>query len=252
MSFDLAAVRAALPGREIHWHESIATTMHEAAQLAAAGVPSGTVVGADEQTAGQGRFGRQWHSQPQAGLYFSAILRFSLTAADTPLITLALGLATREAILDETGVVCDLRWPNDVLIADRKCAGILTQMESGAIVAGIGINVNHADLPDDIADIATSLRLATGRAQSREQLLLRLLPAIDEWSSLLAHEGREPILSVFTKSSSYVAGRRVAVEISEGEMLRGTTAGLTADGFLKVRDDCGKEHTIVAGGVRPA
>jgi len=247
MPFDLASVRAALPDRDIQWHDSLPTTMTAAAGLAAAGAPSGTVVGADEQTAGQGRFGRLWHSQPETGLYFSLILRF-----ENPLVTLALGLAVREAILDTTGIVTDLRWPNDMLVADRKCAGILTQMESGAIVAGIGINVNQAELPPDIAGIATSLRLASGRSHSREQLLIRLLPAIDEWCGVLAREGRVPILRVFSESSSYVAGRRVTVEISEGETLTGTTAGLTSDGFLKLRDDRGKEHTIIAGGVRPA
>jgi len=252
MPLDLPFVRASFPGRDVHWHKSTGTTMHEVALLAAAGAPSGTVVGADEQTAGQGRFGRHWHSQPETGVYFSVILRFPLAAADAPLVTLALGLAVREAILDTTGIVCDLRWPNDLLIGDRKCAGILTQLDSGAVVAGIGINVNQTDLPPDIANIGTSLCLASGRTHSRERLLVRLLPAIDEWCGLLAREGREPILRVFAKSSSYVAGRRVAVEISEGETLIGTTAGLTADGFLTVRDERGKEHTIIAGGVRPA
>jgi BirA family biotin operon repressor/biotin-[acetyl-CoA-carboxylase] ligase len=252
MPFDLAAVRAALPGRDIRWRQSVGTTMHEAALLAAAGAPSGSVVGADQQTAGQGRFGRPWHSEPGTGLYFSVILRFPLAPTDIPLVTLALGLATHEAILDATGLVTDLRWPNDLLVADRKCAGILTQMESGAVVAGIGINVNQTELPADIAAIATSLRLASGRTHSREQLLIRLLPTIDEWCGLLAREGREPILRVFAKSSSYVAGRRVTVETSESETLTGTTAGLTADGFLILRDDRGKEHTIIAGGVRPA
>ena len=252
MLFDLAVVRASLPDRDLRWHESVASTMTEAAHLAETGARSGTVVGADEQTAGQGRFGRRWHSEPGTGLYFSVILRFPFAASDTPLVTLALGLATREAILDATGVVCDLRWPNDLLIADRKGAGILTQMESGAVVAGIGINVNQLELPPDIETIATSLHISSGRAHSREQLLIRLLPAIDEWCGLLAREGRAPILTVFAKSSSYVAGRRVTVEISEGELITGTTAGLTADGFLKIRDDRGKEHTIVAGGVRPA
>ena len=252
MPFDLAAVRAALPDRDIHWHDSLATTMTEAAQLAATGAPSGTVTGADEQTAGQGRLGRRWHSETGTGLYFSVILRLPLTAAEFPLITLALGLAVVEAILEVTDIVCDLRWPNDVLVADRKCAGILTQMETKAVVAGIGINVNQAELPPDIAGIATSLRLTSGRTHSREQLLIRLLPKIDEWCDVLAREGRGPILGVFTACSSYVAGRRVTVEISEGETLTGTTAGLTPDGFLKVRDDRGKEHTIIAGGVRPA
>jgi BirA family biotin operon repressor/biotin-[acetyl-CoA-carboxylase] ligase len=252
MPFDLASVSSALPGRDIQWHDSLPTTMTVAAQLAAAGAPSGTAIGADEQTAGQGRFGRLWHSETGTGLYFSLILRLALNANDLPLVTLALGLAAREAIIDTTGIVTDLRWPNDLLIADRKCAGILTQMESGAVVAGIGVNVSQTDLPADIAAIATSLRLSSGHTHSRERIFIRLLPAIDEWCGVLAREGREPILRVFTESSSYVAGRRVVVEISEGETLTGTTAGLTADGFLKVRDDRGKEHTIIAGGVRPA
>jgi len=251
MPFDVAAIRAALPGREIHWHASLASTMHDATKLAAAGAPSGTVVGADEQTAGMGRFGRRWHSEPDAGLYFSVIIgrpERPPQAGSLSHITLALGLAVREAIVDSAGVVCDLRWPNDLLVGDRKCAGILTQLENRAVIAGIGINVNQSAFPADIAASATSLRLAACRVHSREQLLIRLLPAIDEWCAL----DSASILRLFTGCSSYVRGRRVVVEIAEDELLTGTTAGLTPDGYLIVRDDRGKEHTIIAGGVRPA
>ena len=251
MPFDVAAVRAAFPGRQIHWHASLASTMHDAAKLAASGAPSGTVVGADEQTAGVGRFGRRWHSEADAGLYFSVVLRpieNRPQVANLPHVTFALGLAVREAILDCTSVVCDLRWPNDLLVRDRKCAGILTQLENRAVIAGIGINVNQSEFPSDIAAIATSLRLAAGRSHSREQILIRLLPAVDEWRQL---DGPS-VLRVFAESSSYVRGRRVVVEITEDETLTGTTAGLTPDGYLVVRDDRGKEHTIIAGGVRPA
>ena len=251
MPLDVAAAGAALPGREIHWRASLDSTMYDAAKLAAAGAPSGTVVGADEQTAGMGRFGRRWHSEPDAGLYFSVVLRpieNRPQVGNLPHITLALGLAVREAIVDSTGVVCDLRWPNDLLIGDRKCAGILTQLDDRAVIAGIGINVNQSAFPADLSEIATSLRLASGRSHSREELLIRLLPAIDEWSAL----DSPSILRVFAESSSYVRGRRVAVEIAEDDLLTGTTAGLTSDGYLIVRDDRGKEHTIIAGGVRPA
>jgi len=116
------------------------------------------------------------------------------------------------------------------------------------VIAGIGINVNQSEFPSDIAAIATSLRLAAGRSHSREQILIRLLPAVDEWRQL---DGPS-VLRVFAESSSYVRGRRVVVEITEDETLTGTTAGLTPDGYLVVRDDRGKEHTIIAGGVRPA
>lgn len=219
--------------------------MFEASRLAAAGAPSGTTVVANEQTAGHGRYGRPWHSEPEAGLYLSVVLRFAETP---PLVTLALGLAVVEAITQTTGVVCDLRWPNDVLIGDRKCAGILTQLEGAAVIAGIGINVNHAAFPEELSTVATSLRIASGRRHSREELLQALLPAIDSYCDLLAREGKEPILDMFTHASSYVRGRRVRVD----DTSEGITAGLNESGFLLLRDDSGRQHTILSGGIRPA
>ncbi len=227
--------------------KTIDSTMFEASRLAAGGAPSGTAVVADEQTAGHGRQGRVWHSEPGAGLYVSVILRFPFDPDTLPLVTLALGLAVVEAIHETTGIVCDLRWPNDVLIRDRKCAGILTQLEGSAVIAGIGINVNHAAFPQELSSVATSLRIAGGREQPREDLLQKLLPAIDSYCDLLARQGKEPILDMFTNASSYVRGRRVRVD----ESLEGITAGLNESGFLLLRDDAGRQHTILAGGVRP-
>src|SRR5271170_7970200 len=154
MLFNLAAVRSQNPDRRIEWHDVIDSTMTEASRLAAEGAPSGTVVGAEEQTAGQGRHGRSWHSESGVGLYVSVILRRQYAPATLPVVTLALGLAVRESILRYTDLVCDLRWPNDVLIQSKKCAGILTQLESSthssAIMAGIGINVNHSSFPVEL------------------------------------------------------------------------------------------------------
>src|ERR1700684_3846338 len=105
-----------MPDRRIDWHDVIDSTMAAASRLAEAGVPSGTVVGAEEQSAGRGRHGRSWHSEPGSGLYVSIILRRQFTPATLPVVTLALGLAAQEAILKATDLACDLRWPNDVLI----------------------------------------------------------------------------------------------------------------------------------------
>ena len=123
----------------------------------------------------------QWTGSPGAQLAFDkgrgalCLIHFAdsrSAATDVPVVTLALGLAAADAITRTCGVACDLRWPNDVLIQDKdkakKCCGILTQLHSQAIVAGIGINVNHAHFPDEISQLATSLRIATGREQSRE------------------------------------------------------------------------------------
>jgi BirA family biotin operon repressor/biotin-[acetyl-CoA-carboxylase] ligase len=254
MAFDLEAVRTQFPGRLIEWHSVISSTMAEASRLAASGAPSGTVIGAEEQTAGRGRHGRIWHSEPGSGLYLSVILRHSFTPATLPVVTLALGLAVREAIFRATDLDCDLRWPNDVLIPSKKsegkCAGILTQLEGSAIIAGIGINVNHSSFPAELSGIATSLRIAGGRIHSRERLIMELLPSVDAYCALLEKDGRGAVIETFSRASSYVAGRRVCVD-QEGASLLGTTAGLNDSGFLILRGDDGSQNLIVAGGVRP-
>ncbi|HTA67848.1 MAG TPA: biotin--[acetyl-CoA-carboxylase] ligase [Bryobacteraceae bacterium] len=250
MAFDLAWVRSRLPDSRIDWHPSIESTMLEASRLAAAACHSGTIVGAEEQTAGQGRHGRAWHSESGSGLYVSIVLRHRFAPNTLPLVTLALGLAAREAILQATDLVCDLRWPNDVLIQSRKCAGILTQLESSAIIAGIGINVNHSTFPEELTDIATSLRLATHRIHSREQLLVELAGSVDRFCTLLEKEGGEPILAMFSQASSFVHGRRVSVDQGHSS-LEGTTAGLNSSGFLILQRDDGTKNVILAGGVRP-
>jgi BirA family transcriptional regulator, biotin operon repressor / biotin---[acetyl-CoA-carboxylase] ligase len=248
--FDIDWVRSRLPDHRIEWHSTIDSTMFAAQRLANEGAHSGTMVGADEQTAGQGRYGRQWHSEPDAGLYVSIILRYRFPPSALPIVTLALGLAAVEAILKATDLACDLRWPNDVLVQSKKCAGILTQLEGSAIIAGIGINVNHSAFPEEIAPLATSLRIAGGRVQSRERLLVELSASAENFCALLDKEGPDPILAMFTRASSYVSGRRVTVDQGDS-MLQGTTAGLNESGFLLLRDETGKQHVIIAGGVRP-
>jgi BirA family biotin operon repressor/biotin-[acetyl-CoA-carboxylase] ligase len=251
MAFDLASVRARMPDRRIDWFESVNSTMTLAAALARDGCAAGTVVGADGQIAGIGRQGHTWHSEAEAGLYVSIVLHLPVTADSIPVLMLALGLATQEAIAEASGLPTDLRWPNDVMINGKKCAGILAQFEAAAIVAGIGINVNHTVFPKEIAPLATSLRLEGRRGVSREELLLALLEQVDTCTRILTDNGPGAILDMFTRASSYAAGRRVRVD-QDGAMIEGVTCGLDASGFLRVRDDSGKETTILAGGVRPA
>jgi BirA family transcriptional regulator, biotin operon repressor / biotin---[acetyl-CoA-carboxylase] ligase len=212
----------------------------DSTQLAAAGEPLGTVVVAGEQTAGQGRHGHAWHSEPGNGLYCSIVLK------PTPLLTLALGVATLEAIAQSTGITCDLRWPNDLMLDGRKVAGILVQLVNDVAIAGIGINVNHTSFPPDLD--ATSLRLwgrPPGLPFSREAILEALLPAVDD----IVQADPATILRLFTHASSYAAGRRVTVD-QPGGVIAGTTAGLNPEGFLILRRDDGTDTLILAGGVR--
>jgi BirA family biotin operon repressor/biotin-[acetyl-CoA-carboxylase] ligase len=170
-------------------------------------------------------------------------------------VMLALGLATQQAIAQVTALAPDLRWPNDVLLRidgeDRKCAGILAQLEVDAIVAGIGINVNHSAFPNDLDALATSLVLAGKRGIAMDDLLAALIREVDEYCEILSKQGTAPILELFAQASSYAQGRRVRIE-NDGAMIEGVTCGLSSSGFLRVREDNGKETTILAGGVRPA
>ena len=255
---DIDALRREFPARRIGYYASIDSTMR-----VAAGLELGAVVIAEEQTAGLGRHGHTWHSEAGSGIYCSMVL------AGAPVLTLALGLAAQDAIAKSTGVACDLRWPNDVMIGDQKVAGILVQASGAKAIAGIGINVNQESFPPELADIATSLhrermRLTGGSAGPtlpardsqgygtgaatiirREPIIAALLRAADEY---LAYD-TAAILRLFTQASSYATGRRVEVE-QPGGAIRGVTAGLNPDGFLMVRRDDGTDTLIVAGGVR--
>jgi BirA family biotin operon repressor/biotin-[acetyl-CoA-carboxylase] ligase len=255
MPFNVEFVRRRLPGRRIEWFPAMTSTMTFAARLAREGCPSGTIVGAEEQTAGIGRKGRSWYSEEGAGLYVSLVLRLPLNGGELPLVMLALGLATQRAIAEVTGLKPDLRWPNDVLLDDptgpgKKCAGILAQFEDSAVVAGIGVNVSHTGFPPDIASLATSLRLAGAPSATREDLLIALARAVDDFCKLLAEEGPDKIREQFTQASSFAQGRRVRVE-QDDTVLEGVTCGLDPSGFLLLKQDNGTEIKILAGGVRP-
>jgi BirA family biotin operon repressor/biotin-[acetyl-CoA-carboxylase] ligase len=233
---DLERLRREFPARRIDYYPAIDSTMR-----AAVGLEQGSVVLAGQQTAGQGRHGRSWHSEPESGIYCSVVLK------PAPALTLALGLATADAIQRATGMVCDLRWPNDVMLAGKKVAGILVRVADGNAIAGIGINVNHTSFPPHLASEATSLRLHTDAPVSLTAILLHLLPAIDAFVGL----DKDTILRRFARASSYAAGRRVTVARPDG-IVEGTTAGLDPAGFLIVRKDDGTDTLIVAGGVRAA
>jgi BirA family biotin operon repressor/biotin-[acetyl-CoA-carboxylase] ligase len=248
MPLDLAAVRSLRPQNEFHYFKTIASTMTEASRLAIAGAPQGTVVIAEEQTSGIGRLGRSWISEYAAGVYTSILLRLPLPPSNLPVASLLVGLATAEAIEKSTQLACDLRWPNDVLIRERKVAGILPQLTGDCIVAGIGINVNNERFPANLRTPATSLLLESGgRSQSRETIVVHLLEALDIFSDLLTSGGPEAILRAFSAASTYVANRRIIVEENG---LRGTTAGLDSHGFLLVRSADGRMQRVSSGGVR--
>lgn len=207
------------------------------------------MVVAEKQTAGIGRQGHSWHSESDGGLYLSIVLRLPLAGDALPVLTMALGLAAQRTVDDMAGVACDLRWPNDLLLNEKKLAGILVQApDAGVLIAGIGVNVNQTAFPEDLHSIATSLRLETGQEYSRKVLLDRIVAESVRYAERLADRGKRHVLEQFEARSSYVRGKPVEVDAVD-RIITGITAGLDENGFLRVRTAQGME-TIVAGGVR--
>jgi BirA family transcriptional regulator, biotin operon repressor / biotin---[acetyl-CoA-carboxylase] ligase len=266
LSFDVAAVEAGIVSTEfagcvMHFAE-VGSTNALALGAAQAGARGGVWV-ADKQTAGRGRGGHHWHSAAGDGLYVSALVTPVLPMTMALWMSLATGLAAKAAIAETAGLDADIRWPNDLLLGGRKCGGILveTAMDSAAgttamlryAVIGVGINLNHAEFPEELETLATSLRIVGGKPVERESLLAALLRALDHEIRLLIRGYREThigegLLERFAAASSWVKGKRVRVDEAGG--YTGVTDGLDLRGFLRVAGDDGVMHTVLSGGVR--
>jgi len=247
-------LRGTIFNAQLHHFYRIGSTNTAAMAAAAEGAVEGSVFLAEEQTAGRGRGAHVWHSARSTGIYCSSVLRPALPPSEVLVLSLAVGLAVQAAIQQvDSRVVADLKWPNDVLIEGKKVCGILTEMNAEAtrvryIVVGIGINVNQAAFPKDLA--ATSLRLATGSEWSRVELAAALLKALDrEYRELVENsKARESILKRFADRSSWVRDKSVRIE-ENGSSFEGTTEGLDERGFLLVRNAQGLK-TVLSGTVR--
>ena len=238
-------------GKRIYHFFKIDSTNSVAMMLGERGEPHGTVVIAEEQTAGRGRAGHTWHSEKTNGIYMTVLLRPPISPQQAPLITLAAGLAVREAILEQTGLAPDLRWPNDLLFGRKKFCGILTEMNAEQdrihfVAIGIGINVNHAKIPDELSAIATSIRIETGRIHSRVEIVARLLRHLDSYYNRFVNEGGESIVARFSEVSSYARGKRVRIATTTGTYT-GTTDGLEPGGLLRIRRDDGRTLPVISG-----
>jgi len=255
-----AVLRRRLEGtafaKNIHHFFKIGSTNDVALELGHAGEPNGSVVLAEQQTAGRGRVGRAWHSERSNGIYMSVLLRPAITPVDAPLITLVAGLAARDAVAELTDTAPDLRWPNDVLLNGKKIGGILTEMHAEPdrvhfVVVGTGLNVNHDTMPAELWGAATSLRIETGKTHSRTELVVRTLHRLDGYYNEFLRQGAKPILDRFAEVSSFCAGKRVRVATVK-ETFLATTAGLEPSGVLRVRRENGTTEPVLAGDVREA
>lgn len=255
-------VQGTLFAKKIQHYFRVGSTNAAAMQAAAQGEPEGSTFLAEEQTAGRGRAGHSWHSEKSYGIYCSILLRPDVPPSDVLVLSLGAGLAVQEAVEQVTGVRPDLRWPNDLLLGNRKFCGILTEMNAEPtrvrhLVVGIGINVNQQSFPAALEENATSLRRETGRTWSRVELTAALLKSLDhEFRMLLPQragvgpappEAAMTVIRRFEDRSSYARGKRVHVDENGG--YEGVTSGLDDRGFLLVKARDGL-RTVLSGGVR--
>ena len=251
----LAEIAPHLTGswRRIESHETIDSTQSRARVLAREGATEGATVIAETQTAGRGRLGRTWHSPAGMNLYCSIVLRPALAPAAVPQLALVAGLAVADAIEAVTALPVRIKWPNDVVIEDRKLAGILMEMDAELervhyAIAGIGVNLNlpRDAWPPELRDRATSLAAESGRPVDRAAFAARLLAEFEVRYRQYLGGGLGAMRADWEARSS-LTQRTVTVAGPAGT-LTGRVLGLGDDGALRL-DVNGREERVVAGEV---
>lgn len=238
----------------IHYFETIDSTNTRAKQLAAQGAPHGTVLIADSQTGGRGRMGRSFHSPAGSGIYLSVILRPQCRASELMHLTCATGVAMCDAVQDSCSFRPGIKWTNDLVLGKRKLGGILTELSLDAqgnaayAVVGIGINCTQdiSDFPEDIRNIATSLKLSTQHSIDRSQVIASMLIQLEAMSNILLRQ-KAQIMAQYRRDCITV-GQEISV--IAGETIRhGTALSVDEEGALIVRFSDGHTEAVSSGEV---
>lgn len=253
-SFDLARfgaereARGLQLGEPAQWLASTASTSDDALAAARGGAAHGALFGAETQTQGRGRRGSAWVSTPGAGLWFSLVLRPGFSAELAPLIALAAGLAVRAAASELVALPVLVKWPNDVLVSQRKLAGLLVESQlSGtkltSVVVGIGVNVSQATFPEPLEAIATSLALLQAKPLSREELLASILAQLEARLALLEARSPQQLMHELREHDALI-GRRIRIDEREG-----TARGIDNAGRLLLENAAGLLEPCISGHV---
>jgi BirA family transcriptional regulator, biotin operon repressor / biotin---[acetyl-CoA-carboxylase] ligase len=241
-------------GKKIHYFHSTDSTNSTAYQLAVEGAGEGEAVIAEAQGKGRGRLGRQWVSPPFSNLYLSVILRPKLPPHRASLITFMAAVAVADAIEKYCGLTPRIKWPNDLLLKERKVAGLLNEIHSETdrihfVILGMGVNLNmdEESLPEELRPRATSLKKETGRSVSRKDFVCSLFRELEQWYELFLEEGGAPVLRAW-RARARIEGKKVRVT-SFGEVLTGQAVDVDSDGALILRTKQGERKRIVAGDI---
>ncbi len=242
-------------GHELVRFSEIDSTNNYAKKIASEGCQHGTIVVADKQTRGRGRVGRDWKSYNGEGLWFSVVLRPDLEPEYIQIVTLAAAVAVVEGIFENQGIVCGIKWPNDIILNNYKLGGILTELSAepehiNYVVVGIGINVNQDEngFDDDIKNKATSLKLHTGKCSSRVRLLESILSKFEQIYSEVIQGKTQEIINTWGKYS-VTLGKEVKI-ILKGTEYIGLAQSITEDGKLIVKCNDGEVREISSGEIQ--
>lgn len=238
-------------GKKVYTFQTIDSTNNCARALAGCWAEEGTVVIAEEQTAGKGRLGRTWLATPGENLTFSIILRPSLPSEEMNLLPLLVAVGVARAVESVISMNVQCKWPNDLLLDGKKFAGVLMEgvLSNNAVdyvVVGIGINVNQTLFPPELAERATSLRLATGASINRDTLFRAILHSLETEYDSLSASGFHEVLPRWL-SYAPIVGRQVTIS-QDGSILAGTVRGISKHGGLIVETN-GEERVVFAGDV---
>ncbi|MEH7176657.1 biotin--[acetyl-CoA-carboxylase] ligase [Neobacillus vireti] len=241
-------------GKNVYHEDCVESTQKIAQRLAFEAAPEGTVIIAEEQVSGRGRMDRRWHSPKYTGIWMSLILRPNIPLPKAPQLTLITAVAIVQAIEDLTGLIPEIKWPNDILISGKKVTGILTELEAEAdrinsVIIGIGINVNQTreDFPSDIEQIATSLLLEKGEKVSRADLIKGIFTNLEKLYLLYLEEGFQPI-KLLWESYAISIGKKITARTLSHSII-GIAKGITDDGVLMIEDGHGKIHHIYSADI---
>jgi BirA family biotin operon repressor/biotin-[acetyl-CoA-carboxylase] ligase len=241
-------------GKTIHYFQTLDSTNSKAYQLALNGAEEGEVVVSESQEKGRGRLGRQWFSPPYLNLYLSVILRPKISPHQASLNTLMAAVATADAIKKFSGLRPLIKWPNDILLRDRKVAGLLNEIHSETdrihfVILGIGVNLNMDEkmFSKEIRTVATSLKIEMGQTVSRKAFLQFFLQELERWYSIFLEKGSAIILKAW-RDRAHIKGRQVKVT-SFGKTVAGIAIDVDSDGALILETEDGKRKRVVAGDI---
>ncbi len=244
----LVGLKTTCLGRRIYTYDSLDSTNATAKALSKDGAPEGSLVIAEEQKKGRGRFGRDWYSPKGLGLWFSLILRPERDVEKVWTLSVLASVSLVQAIRASTALPVLARWPNDCVFQGRKLCGVLAEIDPPSVVLGIGINANNSSFPAELSG-ATSLRKELGKPIDRVGLLCQVLLQLEsDYFLFLQHRGLEPLLGRVREFSSLI-GETVSVSTGEDSVL-GEVLGIDEEGKLLLRLSSGKISPLIAGEVR--